>query len=105
MTVEDQSNLDQRLENETPQPIIAVHEAERSVPNQMVNESSKKGRRINKRGKTLVIVSSLLVLAFIVLLSRGVSFFSFGRPSAVPLGNTSPPDIALVTGSVEKFNF
>lgn len=104
--MEDQNKLVQSQEDIDSPPIAtALHEPERRALDQMPGASSKETRGISKLAKTVVIVSALLLFAFILLLSRGISLFSFGRTTVASTGSVSTQGIALVAGSAEKFNY
>lgn len=106
MSVEDQTNEVLPQENNEPQPINApIREPEPPVPDNTPNETSKQTRGMSKSAKIFGVVSGLTLFTFILLLSRGVSFFNFGRTPAVSLAETSTTDVALTAGSVEKFDY
>ena len=100
--MDNQTNNVQPKELHDSQPITAAgHEPERLVLDQIPKEK----RAMSKLAKTLVISLALLLVAFILLLSRGISFFNFGRAPAASFVNASAADMVLMAGSMEKFNY
>ena len=62
-------------------------------------------RKSGRRGRIFVFsFAGLALVAFLVLLSQRVSFFTFGRAPESTMQGMSDQSITLVSGSMEKFN-
>ena len=68
---------------------------------------TREARKSGLPGKSLAVaLTGIVVLAFALLLSQRVSFFTFGRAAGTPMESmSSMQGIALMAGSVEKFNY
>lgn len=74
--------------------------------NQALPTSTEVGRKSGRRDKVLAVaLGGVALLAFLVLLSQRVSFFTFGREPESTTEGMSNQGITLASGSVEKFNF
>lgn len=104
--MEDETSVVQPQELHNPQTEISViGESNYLALDHLPTGSNGERRGMSKIVKIAAVSAALLLVVFALLLSRGISFFSFGRAPASPIANNSATNISLVAGSVEKFQY
>lgn len=104
--MEDETRVVQPQETQTSQTQAnVIGESERLPLDHLPTGSYRERRGMSKVVKIVAVSAALLLVVVALLLSRGISFFSFGRAPSNSSTNAASANISLVAGSVEKFNY
>lgn len=99
--MEDKTNMEQPQGTPDLHTEVSTSREQDTLP----NDSPRQRRGMSQLAKITTALAVLLLFAFVLLLTRGVSFFSFGRAPSNSSTNAASANISLVAGSVEKFNY